>query len=205
MCPPPQDARAAGSGPRCAPVPAAARRGLPQGFRKTPKTPSRGEPPGVNASPTSLAKTTSGPPHGLGGAREGGAQKPCPLRPLSAPGGLGVSRCSPTRCQNPPTQAARGAQAAGGAGGPQSPPLPFGVTSGTPRAPVPLLPAALSPFWGCRGGGSQYYPVAQQRRGAGRASPLPRVNTARLPPACLWSVEPHRRVCTLRILQQNIF
>lgn len=23
--------------------------------------------------------------------------------------------------------------------------------------------------------------------------------------ACLWSVEPHRRVCTLQILQQNIF
>lgn len=153
MCPPPQDARAAGSGPRCAPVPAAARRGLPQGFRKTPKTPSRGEPPGVNASPTSLAKTTSGPPHGLGGAREGGAQKPCPLRPLSAPGGARGLQVQPNAVPKSPNPSSpRGASCWEGGGGHNTPPLPFGVTPGTPRAPVPLLPAALSPFWGCRGG-----------------------------------------------------
>lgn len=45
-----------------------------------------------------------------------------------------------------------------------------------------------------------------QRRSRGRAGGAP----GAVPPSqksrdCLWSVEPHRRVCTLQILQQNIF
>lgn len=59
-----------------------------------------------------------------------------------------------------------------------------------------LLSSRIPGVWG---GGCQYFPGAGL--GGLLVPPSPSQNTR----DCLWSVEPHRRVCTLQILQQNIF
>lgn len=66
------------------------------------------------------------------------------------------------------------------------------------------LPSSPVAFPGFGGGGCQYYTAAAfpgGRAGGAPGAASPSQNTR----DCLWSVEPHRRVCTLQILQQNIF
>lgn len=70
-----------------------------------------------------------------------------------------------------------------------------------PEHPTGTRPPSPCSSWSLLGGQRGGLSIT---RGTATWGVLPYKNRVP-PPDCLWSVEPHRRVCTLRILQQNIF
>lgn len=175
----------------------------------------------VGAAPPRCCLSCSLCPRGLrAGIPKGlsGAVGPCPpptarvglpqgfLNPLpwaSPQGGTKILPCAPALSprglqavpKSPKPSSPRGASCWGGA---KRPHFAFWSKPEHPTGTRPPSPCSSRSLLGGQRGGLSI------TRGTAAWGVLPYKNRVP-PPDCLWSVEPHRRVCTLRILQQNIF